>query len=114
MRNILLEIEYDGYRYAGWQIQKNALSIQEILEKKLSLILSEKIKLTAAGRTDAGVHAKKQAANFKTHSNLNTDKILRAVNALLPRDICVKSIRQVTAGFNSRYDAKSKIYRYCP
>ncbi len=112
MRNLLLEIEYDGFRYAGWQIQKNALSIQEILEKKLSLILGEKIRLTAAGRTDAGVHARKQAANFKTFTTLNADRILGASNTLLPRDICVKSVEEVAPDFNARLSAKSKIYRY--
>ncbi len=112
MRNLLLEIEYDGSGYAGWQIQKNALSIQEILEKKLSLILGEKIRLTAAGRTDAGVHARKQAANFKTHATLNADRVLKASNTLLPRDICVKSVEEVALNFNARFSAKSKIYRY--
>jgi len=112
VRNILLEIEYDGFKYAGWQVQKNALSIQEILEEKLSNIAGEKIKLIAAGRTDAGVHAEGQAANFKTRSNLNPDIFLKALNAVLPEDICVKKAREVPVDFNARYQAKSKIYRY--
>lgn len=112
MRNFLLEIEYDGSKYAGWQIQKNALGIQEILEKKLSLILGEKTKLTAAGRTDAGVHARGQAANFKSLTTLSADRILKSSNALLPRDICVKSVKEVALDFNARFSARSKIYRY--
>jgi len=112
MRNLLLEIEYDGSGYAGWQIQKNAISIQEILEKKLSLILGEKIRLTAAGRTDAGVHARKQAANFKTLTTLSADRILKSSNTLLPGDICVKSAKEVALDFNARLSARSKIYRY--
>ena len=118
MRNLLLEIEYDGTKYAGWQAQKNALSLQEILEKKLSLLLGEKIKLIASGRTDAGVHALAQAANFKTKSSLDEQKILKAINSLLPKDIAVKNIKKIPLTFNARFKAKSKVYRYlvynCP
>jgi tRNA pseudouridine38-40 synthase len=112
MRNLLLEIEYDGTKYAGWQIQKNATSIQGVLEEKFSLILGEKIKVTASGRTDAGVHAKAQIANFKTISILSVHKVLKAINALLPKDIAVKKIKEVALDFNSRFAAKAKIYRY--
>lgn len=112
MRNILLEIEYDGSAYSGWQIQKNALTIQGILEEKLAKILGEPIKLTAAGRTDAGVHALSQAANFKTRSNLNCIKLLSAVNTLLPRDIAVRKIKEAVPKFNARFSSKAKIYRY--
>lgn len=112
MRNILLEIEYCGTKYAGWQSQKNAVAVQDIIEKKLSLILGEKIKLTGSCRTDSGVHALGQAANFKTDSRLNCDNILKAVNSVLPKDICVKKTKEVSLDFNCRFDAKSKNYRY--
>ncbi|MFH1855985.1 MAG: tRNA pseudouridine(38-40) synthase TruA [Candidatus Omnitrophota bacterium] len=112
MRNILLEIEYDGSVYAGWQIQKNAMAVQQVIEDKLRPLLKEKVKLTAAGRTDSGVHAIGQAANFKTHSNLNCDNILKALNSLLPKNICIKKAGEVSLNFNARFSAKSKIYRY--
>lgn len=112
MRNILLEIEYDGTAYSGWQIQKNTLTIQGILEEKLAKILGEPVKLTAAGRTDAGVHALSQAANFKTCSDLNCVKLLSAVNACLPRDIAVRKIKEAGPKFHARFSSKSKVYRY--
>lgn len=107
-----MEIEYCGVKYAGWQSQKNAVAIQDIIERKLSAILSEKTKLTSSCRTDSGVHAFGQVANFKTHSNLKCDNIQKAVNSLLPCDICVRKIKEVNLHFNSRFRAKSKIYRY--
>lgn len=107
-----MEIEYCGAKYAGWQSQKNAVAIQDIIEKKLSTILGEKITLTTSCRTDSGVHALGQVVNFKTHSNLKCDNILKAVNSLLPGDICVKKIKEVNLHFNSRFCAKYKVYRY--
>ena len=121
MPNILLEIEYDGTNYSGWQAQGHKVTrsqghklktIQETIENTLQKILQEKIKLIASGRTDAGVHAKGQVANFKTKSRLPLSKIKLALNSLLPRDILIKSIKQIPADFHSRYSAKLKLYRY--
>jgi tRNA pseudouridine38-40 synthase len=125
MRNLRLEIEYDGTNYCGWQVQNSPLtslgtpfgrrlakSIQEVIEKSLQKILQEKIRLIASGRTDAGVHAQGQVANFKTNSNITLEKLKRALNGLLPDDIAISKVKKVDLDFHSRFDAKSKIYRY--
>ncbi len=112
MRNIKLTIEYDGTDYCGWQRQSRLKSIQAVIEQSLNTLLRQKIKLVGSGRTDAGVHAKGQVANFQAETKLNIKNIHRGLNALLPGDIAVKEIEEVSLGFNSRYDAKSKIYRY--
>lgn len=121
MRNIKLEIEYDGTNYCGWQVQNSPQStvhssqkkaIQQTIEKVLSKILQEKIRLIASGRTDAGVHAKGQVANFKTNSQIPLKKLQVALNSLLPQDIAIINVREVNANFHSRFNAKSKLYRY--
>ncbi len=112
MRNIRLVIEYDGTNYAGWQIQKNAKSIQATLEAALKRILNEKAKLISCGRTDSGVHAKGHVANFKTNSKIPLVNIERGLNSVLPKDIVIKEAKEVPSDFNSRFDAKSKVYRY--
>jgi len=114
MRNLKLKIEYDGTNYCGWQVQKGhqLKSIQEVIQKTLQRILQEKIKLIASGRTDAGVHAEGQVANFRTNSKMALEKLQRALNGLLPEDICVAEAREAAADFHSRFAAKSKAYRY--
>jgi len=116
MRNLKLEIEYDGTAYCGWQIQGRAnsskKSIQEVLEKKLRKILQEEIHTIVAGRTDAGVHALAQIANFKTNSKIPCFRLLGGLNALLPEDISISKVEEANDDFNSRFSAKSKIYRY--
>ena len=112
MRNIKLLIEYDGTNYHGWQIQPNATSIQETIEDRLQKITQEEIRLIAAGRTDAGVHAIEQVANFSTKSRLDINNIQRGLNSLLPPDIAIKEISEAEQDFHARYSAKSKIYRY--
>lgn len=121
MPNIKLEIEYDGTNYAGWQIQNSHKSqgtghklrtIQETIEWTLQKILQEKVKVIASGRTDSGVHALAQAANFRTKSKLSLLKIQKALNSLLPGDISIKKIKEVKESFHSRYQVKTKTYRY--
>ncbi len=118
MRNIKLEIEYDGTNYCGWQIQSCTsyivyrISIQETLEKILSKILQEKIKVIGSGRTDAGVHALAQVANFKTDSSIALEKLQNGLNALLPEDISINKVEERSLDFHSRFSAKSKVYRY--
>lgn len=112
MRNIKLLLEYDGTSYSGWQRQKHGSSIQGKIEQILSQILNKSIKLISAGRTDAGVHAKEQVANFKINSTLPVEKIKIALNSLLPLDIRVKHASLVDLDFHARYCAKRKIYRY--
>jgi tRNA pseudouridine38-40 synthase len=119
MRNISLEIEYDGTNYCGWQVQNSGnlrtghkKSIQEVIEKTLRKILQEKIHLIASGRTDAGVHAKAQVANFKTNSSIALKKLQTALNGLLAQDIAITKMEEKGIDFHSRFDAKSKLYRY--
>jgi len=113
-RNIKLEIEYDGSNYAGWQVQSNSRgrTIQQIIERNLQKILREKVKLVASGRTDAGVHALAQVANFHTFSKMPFSRLKIALNGLLPEDIKVTKIKEAHPSFHSRFSAKSKVYRY--
>lgn len=112
MRNIRIIIEYDGTNYSGWQTQKNAPSIQEEIKKAIKKITGEDVNLIGAGRTDAGVHAKGQTANFITDSRIPADKFAWALNSVLEKDIVIKESEEVSLDFHSRYDAKSKIYSY--
>jgi len=112
MPNICLTIAYKGTNYAGWQRQKNAKTIQGEIEKVLNKISGEKIKLIASGRTDSGVHAKAQVANFYTQSKISPPILQRALNAKLPKDISIVKIKKVSKDFHSRFCTKSKIYRY--
>ncbi|MFH1355174.1 MAG: tRNA pseudouridine(38-40) synthase TruA [Candidatus Omnitrophota bacterium] len=112
-RNLKLRIEYDGTDYAGWQVQKNRRkTIQETLETALRKILQEKVRIIASGRTDAGVHAQGQVANFKTKSAITLDRLQMALNGILPDDIKVAKIEEERLEFNSCLNAKSKIYSY--
>jgi tRNA pseudouridine38-40 synthase len=112
MRNILLKIEYDGTAYSGWQTQKNARTIQETIEAALKRLTSRKARLISCGRTDSGVHALGHVANFHTDSKMPVDKLQKALDGVLPRDIVIKSCLEVPYAFHSRFDAISKTYRY--
>ncbi len=112
MRNIKLTIEYDGKEYNGWQKQPNKLNIQGTIEKAISSITEEEIQLNASGRTDAGVHAIGQVANFKTNSNLSIDKFAIAINSRLKKNITIKNAEEVDENFHARYNCKKKTYRY--
>ncbi len=112
MRNIKLLIQYDGTNYLGWQVQAQGPTVQGTIEEKLTILAGEKIRLLGSGRTDAGVHALGQVANFKTKSQMETHTIQKALNSLLPSDIAVKGVEEVDEDFNARGSAKSKIYEY--
>lgn len=112
MRHIKLTLQYDGTDYAGWQVQKNAATIQGHLEKTILTITGEHSRVTGAGRTDAGVHALEQVAVFRTQSSLEADVFRRAINAHLPPDINLIDAVECPAEFHPRYDAKSKTYSY--
>lgn len=112
MRNIKLLIEYDGTNYSGWQIQKNANTIQAELLKAIRKITGENVNLNGSGRTDAGVHAKGQVANFMTNSQIVQDRYADAINSKLPKDIVIKSSCEVPLDFHSRFNAKGKRYSY--
>lgn len=112
MRKIKLTIEYDGTNYHGWQIQKNAGSVQETLQKALSELLGEKVGITGCSRTDVGVHAYGQVAHFVTDSDIPAEKFSYAINNLLPDDIVIRNSEEADENFHSRYSAKGKKYRY--
>ena len=112
MRNIKIEIQYNGKNYCGWQKQPSSLGIQGTIEKSIYEITNEKVKITGSGRTDAGVHALGQVANFKIESNIPSEKIANALNAKLPKDIAIVNSCEVDDDFHSRYSAKKKTYRY--
>ncbi len=112
MRNIKLLIEYDGTNYSGWQIQKNANTIQEELLKAIYKITGENVYLNGSGRTDAGVHAKGQVANFLTNSQIAGERYADAINNALPEDIVIKNSCEVSPDFHSRFCAKGKRYSY--
>lgn len=112
VRNIKLTIAYDGTNYHGWQIQNSVKTVQETIEKAIEIITKEKINLIGSGRTDKGVHAIGQVANFSTNSKIETSKIKIAINANLPKDIRIINSEEEELEFNSRYDAKKKTYLY--
>ena len=112
MRNFKIIIEYDGAAYCGWQRQLNGVSIQQILEEAVGRITSGKVTLIGSGRTDAGVHAINQVANFKSPTKLPSERIYRGVNSVLPPDIVVKKLEEVPIDFHAQRDVKSKVYVY--
>ncbi len=112
MRNIKLMIEYDGTDFVGWQIQAYGRTVQEEIEKALGQILQEKVSVIGAGRTDAGVHARGQVANFRTQSILGLNAIQGGLQGLLPRDIAVHAADEVDDNFHARYSARERIYGY--
>ena len=112
MRNIKLLIEYDGTNYHGWQVQPNALTVQEVIEQKIEIMTRQRIHVIASGRTDAGVHALGQVANFKTESSIPVDGFRRGLNSLLPPDIIIKSAEEADVQFHAQYGAKRKTYLY--
>ncbi len=112
MRNIRLTIEYDGKCYNGWQKQPDKLNIQGEIERAIFNITKEEVDLIGSGRTDAGVHALGQIANFKTNSNMPIEKMAIAINSQLKNSIIIKKAEEVDERFHSRYNAKQKTYRY--
>lgn len=112
MRFLKITIAYDGTNYVGWQIQSNGVSIQEILEKAWTKATQEETRITASGRTDAGVHALGQVCSVATKSKLDEATLCRALNSFLPVEIVVISVHSAPQDFHAISDAKSKMYRY--
>ena len=113
MRNVRLDICYDGTRYRGWQRLANSdNAIQGKLERALSRILDEPIEVTGSGRTDAGTHAKAQVVNFHCVSTMPAEEILRQLRMYLPEDIGIYSCKNVSERFHARLNAKTKTYHY--
>lgn len=113
MKNIKIIIQYDGSRYKGFQrLQDNDMTIQGKIESVLSKMTDEEIEIIGSGRTDMGVHAYGQVANFKTSSDMSLSKMKKYLDEYLPEDIVIKSLEEVSDRFHSRYNAKSKTYLY--
>ena len=112
MKNFKITIEYDGTNYSGWQIQKNGISIQQKIEEALLKITGEKISIIGSSRTDAGVHAKGQVANFFSETNIDVKRMSMAINSQLPDDIAVLSAEEVPLDFHARYSSRGKSYTY--
>jgi tRNA pseudouridine38-40 synthase len=111
-RNIRLLLEYDGTRYHGWQRQAEALTIQQVLEEALERLTGEKTALIGSGRTDAGVHARGQVANFRTMSPIPLQAFHKGMNSLLPKDIAVLEAVEAEPSFHARKSAQAKTYEY--
>ena len=105
-------VAYDGYNYAGWQRQENALGIQEVIEDVLSKIHKESVEIVASGRTDAKVHALGQVFHFQPKENISCEGYFQAMNTLLPKDIRIQSCEFVNDDFHARFSAKKKRYEY--
>ena len=112
MRNIKIIIEYEGTNYVGWQKQPVGPTIQEEIENALLNITGENIALFGSGRTDSGVHAMAQVANFKTDSNIKAKEFQMGLNSILPEDITIREAKEVDEDFHAQLSAKSKIYKY--
>jgi len=111
-KKYLLIIEYEGTAYHGWQVQKNGITVQEVVEKALSKITKTETMVFSSGRTDAGVHAEGMPAQFVTESKMKPYEFLFALNSHLPLDITIREVRKVPMAFNARGSAKQKLYRY--
>lgn len=112
MNNYKLEIQYNGKNYAGWQIQANAATVQQTLMDKIEILIKDRVNLIGSGRTDAGVHALGQVANFRTEIKLDLSQFNYSLNSLLPQDISVVNSEKVSESFHSRFDAKKRAYIY--
>lgn len=112
MRNIKIEIEYDGTNYCGWQVQQNGITIQGEIIKALEKLTGKDITVHGSGRTDAGVHARGQVANFILENNIPVKRLPLALNSNLPKDISIINAKEVPADFHARYSATGKRYIY--
>ncbi|MBM3197718.1 MAG: tRNA pseudouridine(38-40) synthase TruA [Chlamydiae bacterium] len=112
MHTYKMTIAYEGTSYGGWQIQPNSTSIQYLISSALSTYLREEIKLIGSGRTDAGVHALGQVAHFRTHQTPSLAKLQYALNSMLPHDIRILNLEEVSKEFHAQYSALGKIYHY--
>jgi tRNA pseudouridine38-40 synthase len=111
-RNLLITLSYDGSNYHGWQVQKNAISVQSVFQDSLEKVIGEKTDIKGCSRTDKGVHANMYTVSFKTSSRIKCDNIIYALNRLLPHDIAVTHCAEVSDDFHARYSCIGKEYVY--
>lgn len=112
MRNLLLTLSFDGSAYHGWQVQENAVTVQQALQDALEHICGVRDNIVGCSRTDSGVHANMYCCNLRTEHTIPCDRLVTALNAVLPRDIAVSNCEQVPFDFHARYDCTSKEYIY--
>ncbi len=112
MARLLLTLCYDGTAYHGWQVQHNAITVQQVLQDAVERITGVRSGITGCSRTDAGVHAEMFCCATDNPTSLRGEKLCAALNAVLPRDVAVKEVREVPADFHPRYDALGKRYEY--
>ncbi len=112
MRNLLLSLMFDGTGYHGWQVQKNAVTVQQTLQDAIERILGVRENVVGCSRTDSGVHANMFCCNMRTENEIQPEKLKTALNAVLPEDIAVTSCGEVPYTFHARYDCVSKEYKY--
>lgn len=112
MKNYLLQISYNGSAYHGWQVQDNAVTVQEKLQDAIEAVFGAREDVKGCSRTDSGVHANSFFCNFRSERNIPTEKIPSALNVNLPMDIAVKKCTEVPLDFHARYDCKGKEYVY--
>lgn len=112
MRNLLLTIKYDGSAYHGWQVQANALTVQEVFQNAVEHVFKKRLAVIGCSRTDTCVHANMYCLTFKTDMNISCDSVVFALNSYLPDDIAVVECREMHQDFHPRYSCKSKEYVY--
>lgn len=112
MRNLLLTIRYDGSNYHGWQIQKNAVTVQEIFQNAVKRLFQQDIDIKGCSRTDSGVHANKYCVSLAADTNIPCENIVMALNTYLPNDIAVLACEDVDSDFHARYNVVKKEYVY--
>jgi tRNA pseudouridine38-40 synthase len=112
MRNLLLTLRYDGANYHGWQVQQNAVSVQQVFQQALERVLGERPDLKGCSRTDSFVHALQFCVSFKTEHTIPCERLCGALNHFLPEDIAVLSCREVPPDFHARYSCRGKEYVY--
>ena len=112
LRKYRVVLAYDGTAYSGWQYQENAIGVQQVVEEALAYLEGAPVRIFGSSRTDAGVHARGQVVNFFTDGRIPVDRIVRAVNSLLPKDIAVTAAGEADDMFSARHSAKSKTYIY--
>lgn len=106
------EIAYNGTHYNGWQSQQNGVGVQAVVEKALSTLLREEIRITGSGRTDTGVHCKQQFFHADIHQKFDDKKLLQNLNSFLPKDIAIRSVRPVKPDASARFNAIERTYQY--
>lgn len=112
IKRFLLTIQYDGTNYHGWQVQPNAITVQEVLQDAIEKLFGERLDVKGCSRTDAGVHANMYCVSFDSDMNIECDSVVQALNGFLPKDVVVKTCENVSLDFHPRYNVKSKEYLY--